>query len=181
MKLSLKPFVEGTTIFILLWRLLLLLLLLLLLVYSWCCCWSELHCICCCFWLSVCKVPKLYNCTFVKPPLCGQIRTNPGSYLQKMRGCTGGTWQTRLHQQSTGPNRTKGCRQITSNRSYWLTKNKLINTLRTIKAQEGLEDSPYKRLYPTGGGTPNFLKGHPLRSIVLKQWCCYIPGGQGVG
>ena len=39
-------------------------------------------------------------------------------------------------------------------------KNKLIQTLRTIKAQGGLSDSTYKRLYPTSAV--------PLISISLQ-------------
>ena len=39
-------------------------------------------------------------------------------------------------------------------------KNKLINFLRTIKAQGGLGDNTYKRLYPTDTGPPK-LYGLP--------------------
>ena len=52
-------------------------------------------------------------------------------------------------------------------------KTKLINLLKTIKAEGGISDAVYKRLYPTEGGAPKFyglLKVHkeeiPLRPIV---------------
>ena len=52
-------------------------------------------------------------------------------------------------------------------------KNKLINLLRTIKAEGGISDAVYKRLYPTGAGSPKFYglpkihkEGMPLQPIV---------------
>ena len=52
-------------------------------------------------------------------------------------------------------------------------KNKLINLLKTIKAEGGISDAVYKRHYPTGAGTPKFYglpkihkEGMPLRPIV---------------
>ena len=52
-------------------------------------------------------------------------------------------------------------------------KNKLINLLKTIKAEGGISDAVYKRLYPTGAGAPIFYglpkihkEGMPLRPIV---------------
>ena len=52
-------------------------------------------------------------------------------------------------------------------------KNKLINLLKTIKAEGGISDAVYKRLYPTGAGAPKFCglpkihkEGMPLRPIV---------------
>ena len=39
-------------------------------------------------------------------------------------------------------------------------KNKLINMLRTNKAEGGLWDITYIRLYPTGAGPPNSM-GYP--------------------
>ena len=51
-------------------------------------------------------------------------------------------------------------------------KNKLINILRNIKAEEGLKEV-YRRLYPTGAGSPKFYglpkihkSGIPLRPII---------------
>ena len=35
-------------------------------------------------------------------------------------------------------------------------KNKLISILRNIKAEGGLKDEVYRRLYPTGAGSPKF-------------------------
>ena len=35
-------------------------------------------------------------------------------------------------------------------------KNKLINLLKTIKAEIGINDAVYKRLYPTEAGAPKF-------------------------
>ena len=36
-------------------------------------------------------------------------------------------------------------------------KNKLINLLKTIKAEGGINNNTYKRLYPTGPGFPQVL------------------------
>ena len=35
-------------------------------------------------------------------------------------------------------------------------KNKLINLLKTIKAEGGINNTTYKRLYPTGAGSPKY-------------------------
>ena len=35
-------------------------------------------------------------------------------------------------------------------------KNKLINLLKTIKAEGGINNTTYKRLYPTGLGSPKY-------------------------
>ena len=52
-------------------------------------------------------------------------------------------------------------------------KNKLINMLKSIKAEGGISEAVYKRLYPTGAGSPKFYglpkihkEGVPLRPIV---------------
>ena len=52
-------------------------------------------------------------------------------------------------------------------------KNKLISLLKSIKAEGGINESTYKRLYPTGAGTPKYYglpkvhkKNIPLRPIV---------------
>ena len=52
-------------------------------------------------------------------------------------------------------------------------KNKLIGILRNIKAEGGLKEEVYKRLYPTGTGSPKFYglpkihkAGIPLRPII---------------
>ena len=52
-------------------------------------------------------------------------------------------------------------------------KNKLINILRNIKAEEGLKEEVYRRFYPTGAGSPKFYGlpkihkfGIPLRPII---------------
>ena len=52
-------------------------------------------------------------------------------------------------------------------------KNKLINILKSIKAEGGMSEAIYKRLYPTGAGSPKFYglpkihkEGMPLRPIV---------------
>ena len=51
--------------------------------------------------------------------------------------------------------------------------NKMINLLKTIKAKGGLSEEIYRRLYPTGAGSPKFYglpkihkPGMPLRPIV---------------
>ena len=36
-------------------------------------------------------------------------------------------------------------------------KNKLINLLKTIKTQGGINEALYKKLYPTGAGVPQIL------------------------
>ena len=52
-------------------------------------------------------------------------------------------------------------------------KNRLINILRNIKTEGGLSEEAYRRLYPTGAGSPKFYglpkihkPGIPLRPIV---------------
>ena len=52
-------------------------------------------------------------------------------------------------------------------------KNKLISLLKTIKSEGGIDEVTYKKLYPTGSGTPKFYglpkvhkAGMPLRPIV---------------
>ena len=52
-------------------------------------------------------------------------------------------------------------------------KNKLITLFKSIKSEGGIDDTTYKRLYPTGAGTPKFYglpkvhkAGVPLRPIV---------------
>ena len=52
-------------------------------------------------------------------------------------------------------------------------KNKLINMLKSIKAEGGISEAVYKRLYPRGAGSPKFYglpkihkEGMPLRPIV---------------
>ena len=52
-------------------------------------------------------------------------------------------------------------------------KNKLINLLKSIKTEGGMNEALYKRLYPTGAGSPKFYglpkihkEGIPLRPIV---------------
>ena len=52
-------------------------------------------------------------------------------------------------------------------------KNKLIALLKTIKTEGGINEATYKRLYPTGAGSPKFYgllkihkEGTPLRPIV---------------
>ena len=54
-------------------------------------------------------------------------------------------------------------------------KNKLVNWLKAIKAEGGIDESLYKRLYPTGAGSPKFYglpkvhkEGIPLRPIVSR-------------
>ena len=52
-------------------------------------------------------------------------------------------------------------------------KTKLISLLKSIKTEGGINESTYKRLYPTGAGSPKFYglprvhkEGTPLRPIV---------------
>ena len=63
-------------------------------------------------------------------------------------------------------------RAITSDPTMKL-KNKMISMLKSIKAKGGMSEDIYKRLYPTGAGSPKFYglpKIHklemPLRPIV---------------
>ena len=60
-------------------------------------------------------------------------------------------------------------------------KNKLISILRNIKAEGGLKEEVYKRLYPTGAVSPKFYglpkihkAGIPLRPIISSIWHCDI-------
>ena len=52
-------------------------------------------------------------------------------------------------------------------------KNKLINLLKTVKAEGGINEGIYRRLYPIGAGSPKSYglpevhkEGMPLRPIV---------------
>ena len=63
-------------------------------------------------------------------------------------------------------------RALTSDPTMRL-KNKMINLLKTIKSKGGLSEDMYRRLYPTGAGSPKFYglpnihkPGMPLRPIV---------------
>ena len=54
-------------------------------------------------------------------------------------------------------------------------KNKLISPLKSIKAQGGMDDNTYRRLYPTGAGPPKYYglpkvhkPGMSLRPIILS-------------
>ena len=54
-------------------------------------------------------------------------------------------------------------------------KNKLINLLKSIKADGRINEAVYKRLYPTEAGCPKFYglpkihkEGMPLRCIVFS-------------
>ena len=53
------------------------------------------------------------------------------------------------------------------------TKNKLVNLLKSIKSEGEMDEALYKKLYPTGAGSPKFYglpkihkEGNPLRPIV---------------
>ena len=55
-------------------------------------------------------------------------------------------------------------------------QNKLILLLKNIKAEGGMNEEKYKKLYPTGAGIPKFYglpkihkEGVPLRSIVSSR------------
>ena len=55
-------------------------------------------------------------------------------------------------------------------------KNKLINLLKTIKAEGGIDNNTYKRLYPTGAVPPKYYglpkihkMGTPLRPIISSR------------
>ena len=56
------------------------------------------------------------------------------------------------------------------------TKNKLINLLKTIKAEGGIDNNTYQRLYPTGAVPPKYYglpkihkQGTPLRPIISTR------------
>ena len=46
-------------------------------------------------------------------------------------------------------------------------KNKLISILRNIKAEGGLKEEVYKRLYPTGAGSPKFNRLSKIPKAVI--------------
>ena len=55
-------------------------------------------------------------------------------------------------------------------------KNKLMNILKTIKTKRGISEALYRKLYPTGAGSPKFYgipkihkKEIPLRPIVSSN------------
>ena len=66
-------------------------------------------------------------------------------------------------------------------------KNKLIKILKTVKVEEGIGNTTYKRLYPMGAG-PQRSMSYPKstkRISLLGSWfstgCSYIWGDQGAG
>ena len=69
----------------------------------------------------------------------------------------------------------KTYRALTSDPTMRL-KNKMINTLKSTKTKGGMTEELYKRLYPTGAGSPKFYglpkihkPGMPLRLSTTKQ------------
>ena len=55
-------------------------------------------------------------------------------------------------------------------------KNRLISILKTIKSEGGIDNTTYKRLYPTGAGSPKYYglpkihkQGVPLRPIISSR------------
>ena len=55
-------------------------------------------------------------------------------------------------------------------------KNRLISILKSIKSEGGIDNTTYKRLYPTGAGSPRYYglpkihkQGVPLRSIISSR------------
>ena len=65
---------------------------------------------------------------------------------------------------------------LTADKGVALVVNKLINILRNIRTDGGLSEEVYRRLYPTGAGSPKFyglLKIHkpgiPLRPIISSM------------
>ena len=67
-------------------------------------------------------------------------------------------------------------------------KNKLINMLRKVKTEAKLEDTIYRRMYPTGACSPKLFwlpkihkKNTPLRPICFKQGLCDLWGSKGIG
>ena len=67
-------------------------------------------------------------------------------------------------------------------------KNKLINILRRAKAETGMQDNIYKKMYPTGVSPPKFYglpkihkKNIPPKAHSIQHWICCIWGGQSIG
>ena len=55
-------------------------------------------------------------------------------------------------------------------------KNRLISILKSIKSEGGIDNTTYKRLYPTGAGSPKYYglpkihkQGIPLRPIISSH------------
>ena len=55
-------------------------------------------------------------------------------------------------------------------------KNKLINLLKSIKTEGGMNENLYRRLYPTGAGSPKFYGFHKIHKvgIPLRPMVCSI-------
>ena len=75
-------------------------------------------------------------------------------------------------QKAEDPLKEKTYKKITEDPTV-KQKNKLINILRNIKTEGGLNEETYRRLYPTGAGSPKFYglpkihkSGIPLRPII---------------
>ena len=66
-------------------------------------------------------------------------------------------------------------------------KNKLVNILRKVKADTGMQDNTYKKMYPIGVSPPKFYglpkihkKNIPLKAHSIQHWICFIWGGQRI-
>ena len=55
-------------------------------------------------------------------------------------------------------------------------KNKLINLLKTIKAEGGINEALYKRLYPTGAGSPKFYAQDTQGRDAIKTYSIQYRG-----
>ena len=93
----------------------------------------------------------------------------PGWYLQQIRGCLWWWW--------TGKEYIQKSEELLQQPNYQdpttKYKNKLISLLKSIKAEGGMDDNTYKRLYPTGAGPPKYYglpkvhkPGMPFRPII---------------
>ena len=91
-------------------------------------------------------------------------------------GVHGGNGQRRLWQEVWRTAEPIIIQSLTIRINHKTQKNKLIALLKTIKAEGGISDTIYKRLYPTGASTPKYYglpkvhkEGVPLRPIISSR------------
>ena len=97
------------------------------------------------------------------------------SYWLPTRGFHGGYGQGRIHKEVWRVIKQFTYKEIPTDPTTKY-KNRLINLLKSIKPEGGINDTTYRRLYPTGAGSPKYYglskvykKGMPLRPIISSR------------
>ena len=88
----------------------------------------------------------------------------------------GGDGQRRVHKEGRRILLNQGTNKIIPTDPITKQKNKLISLLKNIRAEGGISEDTYRKMYPTGASTPKFYGlpkihkvGVPLRPIVSSR------------